>query len=66
MLIAELVRLDSPLRKAILARTDTDEIEKILSNKGHAGMLEDGKRLVADGLTTRDELDKVCGSAGDI
>jgi type II secretory ATPase GspE/PulE/Tfp pilus assembly ATPase PilB-like protein len=66
MLIAEMVRLDSPLRKAILARTDTDEIEKILSNKGHAGMLEDGKRLVADGLTTRDELDKVCGSTGDI
>jgi type II secretory ATPase GspE/PulE/Tfp pilus assembly ATPase PilB-like protein len=66
MLIAEMVRLDSPLRKAILARTDTDEIEKILSNKGHTGMLEDGKRLVADGLTTRDELDKVCGSAGDI
>ena len=66
MLIAELVRLDSLLRKAILARTDADDIEKILSNKGHAGMLEDGKRLVADGLTTQDELDKVCGSAGDI
>ena len=66
MLIAELVRLDSPLRKAILARTDADEIKKVLSDKGHAGMVEDGKRLVADGLTTQDELDKVCGSAGDI
>jgi general secretion pathway protein E len=66
MLIAELVRLDSPLRKAILARTDSDEIKKILSSKGHASMIEDGRRLVADGLTTQDELDKVCGSARDI
>jgi type II secretory ATPase GspE/PulE/Tfp pilus assembly ATPase PilB-like protein len=66
MLIAELVRLDSQLRKAILARTDTDEIEKVLTNKGHTGMVEDGGRLVAEGLTTQDELDKVCGSAGDI
>jgi type II secretory ATPase GspE/PulE/Tfp pilus assembly ATPase PilB-like protein len=66
MLIAELVRLDSRLRQAILARTDTDEMGKILSNQGHGGMLEDGRRLVADGLTTPDELDKVCGSAGDI
>ncbi len=66
MLIAELVRLDSQLRKAILARTDTDELEKVLTNKGHTGMVEDGRRLVAEGLTTQDELDKVCGSAGDI
>jgi general secretion pathway protein E len=66
MLIAELVRLDSPLRKAILARTDSDEIKKILSSKGNATMVEDGRRLVADGITTPDELDKVCGSAGDI
>jgi type II secretory ATPase GspE/PulE/Tfp pilus assembly ATPase PilB-like protein len=65
MLIAELVRLDSPLRKAILAKTDTDELERILSDGGHTGMLEDGKRLVADGLTTQEELDKVCGLAGD-
>jgi type II secretory ATPase GspE/PulE/Tfp pilus assembly ATPase PilB-like protein len=54
-----------PLRKAILAKTDTDELERILSNGGHTGMLEDGKRLVADGLTTQEELDKVCGLAGD-
>jgi general secretion pathway protein E len=66
MLIAELVRLDSQLRKAILARTDTDEMEKILTDKGHTCIVENGGRLVADGLTTQDELDKVCGSAGDI
>jgi type II secretory ATPase GspE/PulE/Tfp pilus assembly ATPase PilB-like protein len=66
MLIAELVRLDSPLRKAILTRTDSDEIKQVLNSKGQASMVEDGHRLVADGLTTQDELDKVCGSAGDI
>ena len=65
MLIAELVRLDSPLRKAILAKTDNDELERILSDRGHTGMLEDGRRLVADGLTTQEELEKVCGLAGD-
>jgi type II secretory ATPase GspE/PulE/Tfp pilus assembly ATPase PilB-like protein len=65
MLIAEMVQLDSPLRKAILAKTDADEFERILSEKGHTGLLDDGNRLVADGLTTREELDKVCGVAGD-
>jgi type II secretory ATPase GspE/PulE/Tfp pilus assembly ATPase PilB-like protein len=65
MLISELVQLDSPLRKAILAKTDTDELERILSDRGHTGMLEDGRRLIADGLTTQEELDKVCGLAGD-
>jgi type II secretory ATPase GspE/PulE/Tfp pilus assembly ATPase PilB-like protein len=65
MLIAELVRLNSALRKAILARNDADELEKILSDKGHTGMLDDGKRLVAGGLTTQEELDKICGPAGE-
>ena len=65
MLIAELVRVDSQLRKAILARTDTDELERILSSRGHTGMLADGRRLVVDGLTTQEELDKVCYPAGD-
>jgi len=64
ILIAELVRLDSSLRKAILAKTDTDELEKILGEKGHTAMLDDGLRLIKEGLTTRDELDKVCGPAG--
>jgi general secretion pathway protein E len=65
MLIAELVRLDSPLRKAILAKTDTDELERILSDRGHTGMLEDGGRLVAEGLTTQEELDRACGPAAE-
>ncbi len=61
MLIAEMVELDSQLRKAILAKTDLDELECILKNKGHMNILEDGKRLVSGGITTEQELNKVCG-----
>jgi len=61
VLIAEMVQLDSQLRKAILAKADLDELENILKNKGHTTMFTDGRRLVSDGITTQDELDKVCG-----
>jgi type II secretory ATPase GspE/PulE/Tfp pilus assembly ATPase PilB-like protein len=60
-LIAEILRLDSSLRKAILAKADLDELDSILSGKDHMTMLADGKRLVGDEVTTRDELNKVCG-----
>lgn len=61
VLIAEMVQLDSPLRKAILDKADLNELEKILKNKGHTNMLADGKRLVGEGITTQEELNKVCG-----
>jgi len=61
VLIAEMVQLDGQLRKAILAKADLDELEGILKSKGHTNMLEDGKRLVNDGITTQEELNKVCG-----
>lgn len=60
-LIAEIVQLDSQLRKAILAKADLDELESILKEKGHTTMLADGRRLVSEGVTTEDELNKVCG-----
>ena len=62
-LVAEMVRLDGDLRKALLAKADLDEIETVLKNKGHSTMLADGKRLVEAGITTRDELEKACGTA---
>ena len=65
VLIAEMVQLDSQLRKAILAKADLDELERILENKGHTNMLADGKRLVGDGITTQAELNKVCGIVSD-
>jgi len=61
VLIAEMVQLDSHLRKAILAKADLDELESILESKGHTNMLEDGKRLVSEAVTTEEELNKVCG-----
>ncbi len=61
ILIAEMVQLDSDLRKAILAKADLEELETLLMSKGHANMLTDGQRLINDGLTTQDELNKVCG-----
>lgn len=61
VLIAEMVQLDSQLRKAILAKADLDELEAILKDKGHTTMLAGGRRLVTEGITTEDELNKVCG-----
>jgi type II secretory ATPase GspE/PulE/Tfp pilus assembly ATPase PilB-like protein len=61
ILIAEIVQLDSELRKAILAKADLEELEALLMSKGHANMLTDGRRLVDEGLTTQEELNKVCG-----
>ena len=63
VLIAEMVQLDSPLRKAILDKADLDKLEEILKNKGHTTMLTDGQRLVTEGITTEEELNKVCGIA---
>jgi len=61
-----MVQLDSQLRKAILAKADLDELEAILKDKGHTTMLADGQRLVNEGITTEDELNKVCGIVSEI
>jgi type II secretory ATPase GspE/PulE/Tfp pilus assembly ATPase PilB-like protein len=65
VLIAEMVRLDSDLRKAVLAKADLDELETLLRQKGHATLLKDGWRLVEAGVTTPTELRKACGAAFD-
>ncbi len=64
-LIAEMVQLDSQLRKAVLAKADLDELESILKDRGHTTMLTDGQRLVNEGITTEDELNQVCGIVPD-
>lgn len=60
-LIAEMVQLDGQLREAILAKADSDQLEAILAEKGHTNMLEDGRRLLEQGITSQDEINKVCG-----
>lgn len=61
ILIAEMVQLDSDLRKAILAKADLEELDTLLRTKGHATILEDGRRLVETGVTTQAELNRACG-----
>ncbi|MBN2137500.1 MAG: type II/IV secretion system protein [Sedimentisphaerales bacterium] len=61
VLIAELVELDGSLREAILAKADIDQLEKVLAEKGHTNLLEDGRRLIKQGITTEEELSKACG-----
>lgn len=65
VLIAEMVQLDSDLRRAILAKADLDRLEALLGEKGHVPILADGARLVAAGITTQAELSKACGIAPD-
>ena len=60
-----MVQLDSHLRKAILTKADGDELGKILGDAGHRNMLEQGGRIVAEGLTTQQELQNVCGAVAD-
>ena len=61
VLIAEMVQLDSYLRKAILAKADLEELETLLMSKGHTSILADGDRLISEAITTQEELNKVCG-----
>ncbi len=65
VLTAEMVQLDSHLRKAILAKADLEELEALLMCKGHTSMLADGERLISEGITTQEELNKVCGIVSD-
>jgi general secretion pathway protein E len=65
VLIAEMVQLDGQLRKAILAKSDMNELEHILKDKGHTSIFEDGRRLVNDGITTQEELNKACSIVPD-
>jgi len=61
-LIAEMVHLDSELRKALLAKADLDELEALLQRRGHVAIAQDGRRLVENGTTTQAELNKACGT----
>jgi general secretion pathway protein E len=61
VLIAEMVQLDSSLRKAILAKADLDELQTLLKTRGHTTLLAHGRQLAETGMTTQDELGKACG-----
>ena len=63
VLISEMIQLDSQLRKAILAKADLEELERILVSQGHQNLRLDGERLIKAGITTQTELNKACGQA---
>ena len=61
VLIAEMVRLDGELRRAVLAKADMEQLEQLLKTRGHMTLAHDGRRLVASGVTVDEELQKACG-----
>lgn len=61
VLIGEMILMDGQLRKAVLKKCDIDELESILESRGHMNMLQDGRLLVSKGMTTQEEVNKVCG-----
>ena len=63
VLASEMLQLDSRVRKALLAKADLEELENILSSQDHVDLRQDAERLVSEGVTTREELDKACGQA---
>ncbi|MBM4102822.1 MAG: type II/IV secretion system protein [Planctomycetes bacterium] len=61
LLTAEMVTMDGELRKAVLTRSDTETLEATLHRRGHMTLLQDGRRLLCNGLTSEDEIQRVCG-----
>ena len=61
VLIAELVRLDGELRRALLGKTDLDQLQQLLRQRGHMTLAQDAARLVAQGVTTPAEVEKALG-----
>ncbi len=59
VLVAEAAEMTSRLRKAILAKADIEQLDEIIKQTGKS-MLDDGLALIEQGITTRQELDKVC------
>ena len=60
-LIAEIIEMDGALRQAVLDKTDLEQVEQLLRRGGHKTIRQNGLPLVEQGVTTQDELDRVCG-----
>lgn len=62
VLLAEMVELDGQLREAILKRSDMESLDNILESRGHMNLIQDGRRLVNQGVTNEEEIQRVCGT----
>jgi len=63
VLIGEMIMMDGQIRKAVLNKCDMDELTAILKSRGHMNMLQDGRMLVSKGVTTAEEVNKVCSTS---
>jgi general secretion pathway protein E len=61
LLLAELMLLDPPLRRAILDRSDTASLEAVASGAGRLTLRDAAERAIANGLTTVQEIERVLG-----
>ena len=59
VLVAEMVRLDSRLRQAILDKSDLGALDGLIRRQGYAYILQDARRLIAEGVTTQQEIDSI-------
>jgi len=61
LLLAELVRLDEPLRQAVLARADTRELERRAAESGRPTIWSAAQDALERGCTTTQEITRVLG-----
>lgn len=61
LLLAELLTLDAALRQAILSKPDTATLEALADQAGRATLWTAADRVVAKGLTTSEEIERVLG-----
>lgn len=59
VLIAEIAEMTSLLRNAILTKSDIEQLEDAIKQSISMNMFSDGLNLIRQGITTRDELNKV-------
>ena len=60
-LVAELLTPDAALRRAVLRKADSDELEAVARQSGWTTIRDAADRAVADGRTTTAEVDRVLG-----
>lgn len=61
LLLAELLTVDAPLRQAILARSDTTQLEAVAYATGRETLWTQADEAIAQGWTTPQEIDRVLG-----
>ncbi|MHC4231044.1 MAG: GspE/PulE family protein [Planctomycetota bacterium] len=62
VLLAEMVELDGQVRKTILKQSDMEGLEATFESRGHMKLIQDGRRLINQGITTSTEIKRVCGT----